>query len=98
METLKTSVFSFIIVNLVNKGILHFLITNGLPLQIVLQKNLLIDFLEEHFKQNLENAKCINFQFHNLKFSQEGILDIHVSTTAEMCMKEVIDSCPRRAL
>ena len=31
METLKTSVFSFIIVNVFNKGIQHFLITNGLP-------------------------------------------------------------------
>ena len=30
METLKPSNFSFIIVNLVNKDILHFLITNGL--------------------------------------------------------------------
>ena len=30
METLKTSAFSFIIVNLVNKGIRHFLITNWL--------------------------------------------------------------------
>ena len=40
-------------------------------LRIVLQNNLLIDSLEEHFKQNLENAKCMNFRFHNLKFSQE---------------------------
>ena len=30
MEALKTSIFSFIMVNLANKGILHFLITNGL--------------------------------------------------------------------
>ena len=30
MEVLKTSIFSFIMLNLVNKGILHFLITNGL--------------------------------------------------------------------
>ena len=30
METLKTSIFSFIILNLVSKGILHFPVTNGL--------------------------------------------------------------------
>ena len=30
MEALKTSIFSLIIVNLVNKGILPFLIINGL--------------------------------------------------------------------
>ena len=30
METLKTSIFCFIVVNLVKKGILHFLIINGL--------------------------------------------------------------------
>ena len=32
------------------------------------------------------------FSFHNLKFSQKGILDFHVTTaTADLCMKEVID-------
>ena len=30
METLKTSVFSFIIANLYNKDVLHFFITNDL--------------------------------------------------------------------
>ena len=30
METLKTSIFSFIIANLVNKDVLHFFITNDL--------------------------------------------------------------------
>ena len=33
MGTLKTSVFSFIMVHLVNKGILHFLITTGTYLE-----------------------------------------------------------------
>ena len=46
----------------------------------------------QHLK-NFEHAKCIDFQFHNLKFSQEGFLDFHVTTaTVDLCMKEVIDS------
>ena len=40
-----------------------------------------------------------DFQFHNLKFSQKGLLDFHVTTaTVDLCMKEVIDSLLRRAL
>ena len=42
---------------------------------------------------------CIDFQFNNLKFSQKGILDFHVTTaTADLYMKEVIASLFRRAL
>ena len=33
MGTPKTSAFSFIMVNIVNKGILHFLITTGTQLE-----------------------------------------------------------------
>ena len=54
--------------------------------------------LVEHSK-NHEHATCIDFQFHNLKLSQTGILDFHVNTaTADLCMKEVIDSLLRIAL
>ena len=50
-------------------------------------------------KKNHEHATCIDFQFHNLKFSQKFILDFHVTTaTVDLCMKEVIDSLLRRAL
>ena len=64
METLKTSIFSFIIVNLVNKGILHFLITMEINYG---------SFTDCSTKESIhENAECINFQFHNLKFSQES--------------------------
>ena len=39
------------------------------------------------------------FQFHNLKFSQKGILEFHVTTvTVDLCMKEVIESLLHRAL
>ena len=38
-------------------------------LRVALRKNLFIDFLAEYFKKHYENAKCINFQFYNLKFS-----------------------------
>ena len=56
-------------------------------LRVTLQKNQFI------------NATCIDFQFHNLKFSQKGILDFHVTTaTVDLCMKEVIDSLLRIAL
>ena len=35
---------------------------------------------------------------HNLKFSQKGTLDIHVTAAnVGLCMKEVIDSLLRRA-
>ena len=49
-------------------------------------------------KEN-ENATCVDFQLHNLKFSQKGILDFQVTTTTpDICMKEEIDSSLHRAL
>ena len=66
-------------------------------LQVTLQKNRFINSLVKHLK-NFEHATCIDFQFHNLKFSQEGILDFHVTTaTVDLCTKEVIDSLLRIA-
>ena len=67
-------------------------------LRIALRKNLFIDSLAEHFKKDHENAKCINFQFHDLKFSQERYFGVYVTTATDICMKEVIHSCLRRAL
>ena len=50
-------------------------------------------------KKNHEHTACIDFQFHNLKFSQKDILNFSVTTaTADLCMKEVIDSLLRTAL
>ena len=50
-------------------------------------------------KKSHEHATCIDFQFHNLKFSQKGILNFQVTTaTVDLCMKEVIDSFLCRAL
>ena len=40
-------------------------------LWIALEKNQFIDSLVEHFKKNHENANFPDFQFCNLKFSQE---------------------------
>ena len=43
------------------------------------------------------NASIFSFIFLNLV--KKGILDFHVTTTAtDICIKEVIDSCFRRAL
>ena len=64
MEALKTSIFNFVIVNLVNKGILHFLIANGLSTDCSTK-----EYIHAFFGSLLKNAKCINFQFHNLYFS-----------------------------
>ena len=67
-------------------------------LRITLQKNRFINSLVQHSK-NHEHARCIDFQFYNLKFSQKGILHFHVTTaTADLCMKEVIDKLFRIAL
>ena len=67
-------------------------------LGVTLQKNQFMSSLVQHSK-NHEHATCIDFQFHNLKFSQKGILDFHVTTaTVDLCMKEVIDKFLRIAL
>ena len=46
--------------------------------------------------KNHENARCPDFQFHNLKFNQEKYL--HVTIASDIYMKEEIESCLRRAL
>ena len=97
METPETSIFSFIVVNLVNKGILHFLITNGLSADCS-TKEFIHRFFGRALQKNHENAKCINFQFHNLKFSQQRYFGLYLNTATDICMKEVIHSCLRRAL
>ena len=95
METPKTSIFSFIIIHLVNKGILHFLI-NGY-LQIALRQNLFIDSLVEHFKKIMKMLNASIFSFIILNLVKKGILDFHVTTGTDICLKEVIRRCLRRA-
>ena len=38
------------------------------------------------------------FSFIILNLVKKGILDFHVTTAADKCMEEVIESCPRRVL
>ena len=63
-------------------------------LRIVLWKNLFIDSLVEHFMKML-NASIFSFIILNL--AKKSILDFHVNTATDIGMKEVIDSCLRRA-
>ena len=62
------------------------------------RKKLIHKFFGTALKKNHEHTKGIDLQFHNLKFSQKSILDFHVTTaTADVCVKEVIDSSLCRA-
>ena len=100
MEALKTSIFSFIIVNLVNKGILHFPITMAC-LRIALRKNLFIDSLEEHFKKIIKMLNASIFSSMILNLVKKDIFDFHVTIATDICMKayeEVIHGCFRRAI
>ena len=38
------------------------------------------------------------FSFIMLNLAKKGVLDFHVTTATDICMKEVIDSCLRGAL
>ena len=40
------------------------------------QKNLSLDSWVEHFNKIKKNAKCINFQFHNIKFCQARYFEL----------------------
>ena len=40
------------------------------------QKNVSLDSWVEHSNKIKKNAKCINFQFHNLKFCQERYFEL----------------------
>ena len=55
--------------------------------------------MAQYLKKNHEHTEDINLQFQNFKFSQNVILDFHVTTaTADVCMKEVMDSSLRRKI
>ena len=58
-------------------------------LGVTLQKNRFMNSLVQHSK-NHEHATCIDFQFHNLKFSQKGILDFYLTTAiVDLYVKEI---------
>ena len=70
-------------------------------LRIALWKNLFIFSLVEHFLKKHENAKLqktLFFSFMILNLVTKGILDFHVTTAANICMKELTDRCLRCAL
>ena len=67
-------------------------------LRIALRKNLFLDSFAELFKENHENIKYIIFSFIILNKVKKGILDFPFTTATDICMKEVIHSCNRRAL
>ena len=76
----------------------HKFLLNGLSTGDSAKKSI-HKFFGTALKKNHEHATCIEFQFHNLKLSQKGILDFHVTTaTVVLCMKQVIDNSLRRAL
>ena len=72
MKALKTPIFSFVIVNLVKKGILHFLINNGLSTDCSAKECI------HTFGSLLKNAKCINFQFHIFNLVKKDISDFQL--------------------
>ena len=67
-------------------------------LRIALRKNLFLDSLAEHFKKITKMLNASIFSFIILNLVKKGILDFHVTTATDICMKEVIHSCLRRAL
>ena len=62
------------------------------------RKNQFIDSLVEHFKKIMKMLNASIFSVIILNLIKKGILDFHVTTAADICMEEVTESCPRRAL
>ena len=67
-------------------------------LWIALQKNQFMDSLVEYCKKIMKMLNASIFSFTILTLVKKGILDFYVTTVADVCMKEVIESCPHRAL
>ena len=62
------------------------------------RNNRFIDSLVEHFKEIMKMLNASIFSVVTLNLIKKGILDFHVTTVTGICTKEVIESCPRRAL
>ena len=61
-------------------------------LQIGLRKNGFIDSLKEHFKKVMKMLDASIFSFIILNLVKKGILEVHIPTTTNKCIKEVFDS------
>ena len=70
-KTLQASAFNFIVLNLVEKAVLHFLLIMLDYIKSTLWKKQLITSKAEHLKGNCGNTKIISFQFHCGKFIQQ---------------------------
>ena len=62
------------------------------------RKNQFIDSLVEHFKKITKMLNVPIFSVTILNLIKKGILDFNVTTATDICMKEVIESCPHCAL
>ena len=56
-------------------------------LRIALRKNLFIDSLVEHFKKIIKMLNASIFSFIILNLVKKDILDFHVTTATDTCMK-----------
>ena len=54
-------------------------------------------FFGAALKKNHEHATCLDFHFHNPKFSQKVFWTFVTTATVDLFMKEVIDSLLHRA-
>ena len=70
-KTLQASAFCLIVLNLVEKVVLHFLLIMLDSIKSALRKKQLITSTQSTLKENCRNTKNINFQFHYGKFSQQ---------------------------
>ena len=76
MEALKTSIFSLIIVNLVNRGILT---------------TLSYYLLVEHFKKIIKMLNVSIFSFLILNLIKKDILKFHVTTATDICIMKAYE-------
>ena len=70
-KTLQASTFSFIVLNLVEKAVLHSLLIMLDYIKTALRKKQLINSNAGHLKGNCLNTKNISFQFHYGTFIQQ---------------------------
>ena len=61
-------------------------------------KNRFIDSLVENFKKIRKMLNTSIFSIIVLKFNQDRYFGLHVTAAADIRMKKVIESCPRRTL
>ena len=70
-KTLKTSAFSLVALNLVEKSVLHILLIMVDYVKSSIQNKQQITSTQSTFNENHGNPKKINFQLHYRKFSQQ---------------------------